>query len=84
MKTPTRSRPGWTAFAIGVCVLALVGCSPWFWGGAATGAAGGSAAYEYQNKRALDQLERQLEKGKISREEYLRRKREIDERSLIY
>jgi len=48
-------------------------------GGAAVG-----GAYEYQNKRALDRLEHQRASGRISEREYQRRRREIDDRSLIY
>ncbi|MFW6244104.1 MAG: hypothetical protein ACOC15_03090 [Desulfovibrionales bacterium] len=54
--------------------LGSSGCSKWFWGGAATGAAGAGAAYEYQNKRQMDQLEEDYEQGRIDREEYDRRK----------
>ncbi|SET35106.1 hypothetical protein SAMN05216326_12214 [Nitrosomonas marina] len=46
------------------------------------GAAGG--AYEYQNKRQLDELEREFSDGIISREEYLKRKKQINEGSVIY
>jgi len=48
-------------------------------GGAAVG-----GAYEYQNKRALDRLERQRRTGRISEREYHRRRKEIDDRSLFY
>lgn len=48
-------------------------------GGAAVG-----GAYEYQNKRAIDRLERQRASGYISEREYQRRRREIDDRSIIY
>ncbi len=72
-----------------IIVLALLlslnfGCSRSFVGGAAVGAGGTGAAYEYQNKRALDELESDFKKGKITQEEYLRRKDEIQKRSLIY
>ena len=49
-----------------------------------TGAAAGGAAYEYSNKRAMDELEADYEAGLITREEYERRKQQIDERSLVY
>ncbi len=64
--------------------LGSSGCSKWFWGGAATGAAGAGAAYEYQNKRQMDQLEEDYEQGRIDREEYERRKEQIEEGSIIY
>jgi len=60
----------------------LVGCA--FLGGAAAGAAGTSAAYEYQQKQALDELDRELERGKISSDEYRRRKKELQDRSIVY
>lgn len=50
----------------------------------ATGAAVGGAAYEYSNKRAMDELKNDYESGQISREEYERRKEEIEKRSLVY
>lgn len=52
-------------------------------GGAAVGAAAGGA-YEYSNKRALENLREDYEKGEISKEEYERRKREIEKRSAVY
>jgi len=60
------------------------GCSERFLVGGAVGAAAAGGAYEYQNKKALNELERDLESGRISREEYRRRREEIDRRSLIY
>lgn len=50
----------------------------------ATGAAVGGAAYEYSNKRAMDELKKEYNSGQISREEYERRKRDIEKRSLVY
>lgn len=50
----------------------------------ATGAAVGGAAYEYSNKRAMDELKKDFNSGQISQEEYERRKREIEKRSLVY
>lgn len=49
-----------------------------------TGAGIGGAAYEYSNKRAMDDLRDDYEDGKITREEYERRKKKIDDRSLVY
>jgi hypothetical protein len=71
------------AGALGLA-LALTGCSGWFWGGAAAGAAGAGAYYEHENKEALDDLERQYERGEISKDEYFRRKKEIQDRSIVY
>lgn len=50
----------------------------------ATGAAVGGAAYEYSNKRAMDELKQDYESGRITREEYERRKNEIEGRSIVY
>jgi hypothetical protein len=62
--------------------VALSGCA--FGAGAAAGAGAAGAGYEYQNKQALDELDDDYAEGKISREEYLRRKREIDDKSIVY
>lgn len=48
------------------------------------GAGIGGAAYEYSNKRAMDDLRDDYEKGRITREEYDRRKKEIEKRSVVY
>lgn len=50
----------------------------------ATGAAVGGAAYEYSNKRAMDELEKDYQAGRIKRAEYERRKKEIEKRSVVY
>ncbi len=67
--------------------LTFFGCSR-FMGGAATGAAvgvlGTGAAYEYQNKRQMDQLELEYSEGKITEEEYNLRKEQIQRGSIIY
>lgn len=70
--------------AIGVSLPAGAGCSRSFLAGSATGAAGAGAAYEYSNKRQLDSLERSYQEGQISRDEYLRRRDEIERRSIVY
>lgn len=49
-----------------------------------TGVGVGGAAYEYSNKKAMDELKEDYEEGRISREEYERRKEEIEDRSLVY
>ena len=58
------------------------GCA--FLGGAAVGAAGAGAGYEYRTKQQLDRLKEDYEAGKMTREEYDTRKKEIEEGSLIY
>ena len=50
----------------------------------AAGAAVGGAAYEYSNKRAMDALKEDYQSGRLTREEYERRKSEIEGRSLVY
>jgi hypothetical protein len=63
-------------------IMLVGGCG--FWGGAAVGAAGAGAAYEYSNKEQLEELEEDYEEGNITREEYEARKEEIEEGSIVY
>jgi hypothetical protein len=74
----------WLVLGLALTVTFAAGCSRSFYGGAAVGAGGAGAAYEYQNKKALNDLEDDLEAERIDQDEYLRRKKEIQERSLIY
>jgi len=70
--------------AVALCAgigLAVSGCSTKQVVG---GAAVGGAAYEYSNKRAMDALKEDYDKGRITREEYDRRKKEIEKRSIVY
>lgn len=67
-----------------VFALGTTGCNKWFWGGAAAAGAAGAGAYEYSNKEALEDLEDDYEDGRISREEYERRRKEIEDRSVVY
>lgn len=74
-------------FLIVVVSLPLVfaiGCSREVVGGAALGAGAAGAAYEYSNKERLEDLRQEYENGQISRDEYQRRKQEIEGKSLIY
>jgi hypothetical protein len=64
--------------------LAQTGCSPQFWGGTALGALGAGGGYEYNNKRQMDNLEDDYRAGRIGREEYNDRKRQIERGSIIY
>jgi hypothetical protein len=66
----------------GACVQA--GCSPEFWGGTAVGALGAGGGYEYNNKRQMDRIEDDYRAGRMGREEYEDRKRQIERGSLIY
>lgn len=65
-------------------VTSLIGTGCAFLGGAAVGALGAGAAYEVQAKRQMDRLEEDYKAGRITREEYLDRKRQIEAGSLIY
>jgi uncharacterized membrane protein len=49
-----------------------------------SGAAGGAGGYELANKRAMDQLEEDYQAGRITQDEYERRKEEIEGRSAVY
>lgn len=61
--------------------LAISGCTTREVAGTA---AGGAAGYEYSNKRAMDQLEEDYRAGRINKEDYERRKEEIEGRSAVY
>jgi hypothetical protein len=62
--------------------LAQGGCA--FLGGAATGALATSAGYEINSKRQMDRLEDDYKNERISRQEYLKRKEQIEKGSIIY
>jgi len=55
-----------------------------FIGGAAVGALGTGAAYEYNAKRQMDKLEEDYKNERISRKEYESRKKQIEAGSIIY
>jgi hypothetical protein len=65
-----------------LAAVAQSGCA--FLGGAATGALATGAGYEYNAKRQMDRLDEDLRGGRISREEYNDRKRQIERGSVIY
>jgi len=50
----------------------------------AAGAGAAAGTYEYKNKEALDKLQQQYQDGKISKQEYLQRKKEIEKGSFVY
>ena len=62
--------------------LGQSGCA--FLGGAAVGAGGTGAAYEYQAYRQMQQLEEDYKNERISRAQYEERKRQIEAGSIIY
>jgi hypothetical protein len=87
MRDTARRRRRGRRLLLAACCAALVGPGPIgcaFLGGVAVGAAGTGTAYEVKNKQALDRLDQDFADGRISREEYLRRKREIEEGSAVY
>jgi len=63
---------------------ATAGCSTNEVAGGLLGGAAVGGAYEYSNKRALEDLREEYESGEITREEYERRRRDIEKRSIIY
>ena len=62
--------------------LGQSGCA--FLGGAAVGAGGTGAAYEYNAYRQMQQLEADYKAERISRRVYEERKKQIEAGSLIY
>jgi hypothetical protein len=64
-------------------ILGVTGCSSKA-GNIGLGAGAAGAAYEYSNKRQIEQLDKDLQEGKISKEEYDRRRKEIESRSIVY
>jgi hypothetical protein len=71
-----------TFLVVALCA-ALCGCNPWFWGGAGVGALGTGAAYEHENRKALEDLDEEFERGEITKDEYLRRKHELEGTSIL-
>jgi hypothetical protein len=69
-------------------VLALaVGLGQWgceFIGGAAVGALGTSAGYEYNAHSKMNQLENDYKNERISRKEYESRKSQLEKGSVLY
>jgi hypothetical protein len=63
-------------------ILASTGCA--FLGGAAVGALGAGAGYEFQAHRQMERLEEDYKAGRITREEYLDRKQQIEKGSILY
>jgi hypothetical protein len=68
--------------AIALTAVAASGCE--FAAGAGTGALATGAGYEIQAHRQLNRLEDDYKSGKIDREEYEKRKQQIERGSLIY
>lgn len=53
-------------------------------GNVALGAGAAGAAYEYSNREQIQQLDKDLQEGRISQDEYNRRRAEIEKRSIAY
>ena len=67
-----------TLLMLGLLLPVMTGC------GVFVGAAGAGAGYEYQNKKQLELLEDDYKAGNIDKEEYLKRKKDIESGSIIY
>ena len=65
---------------IAILLLSLYGCE--FIGGAAVGALGTSAAYEYNAYKNDRELDEDFRSGRISRHDYEARKRQVDKGSI--
>jgi hypothetical protein len=65
-----------------VASMAQWGCE--FLGGAAVGSLATGAGYEYNSKRQMDRLEDDYRSERISRQEYERRKSQIEKGSIVY
>jgi len=78
MKAHARVEPFLLMVVIGITQL---GCSG-LWAGA--GAAGTATAYEAHSKYELDKLKHDYESGKITKEEYEARQKQIRKDSLVY
>jgi hypothetical protein len=68
-------------------LLMLASFSHWgceFLGGAAVGSLATGAGYEINANRQMDRLEDDFRRGRISREEYQDRKRQVERGSIIY
>jgi hypothetical protein len=69
---------------VSVLVIGLTQSGCWFLGGAALGAAGTGAAYEYNAHEQMEKLEADYKAERISRKEYEARKKQIEAGSIIY
>ena len=69
---------------VSVLVIGLTQSGCWFLGGAAVGAAGTGAAYEYNAHSQMSKLEDDYKAERISRREYDSRNSRIEKGSIIY
>lgn len=72
------------SLALAFLLSGLIASGCQFAGGAATGALATGAGYELQARRQMNQLEDDFKSGKIDREEYESRKRQIERGSIVY
>ncbi len=73
------------SFTVILFALATVlGCSAEFWGGAGTGVLGTGAGYELRARQQIEQLEKDLEAGRITQEEFDIRKDQVERGSVVY
>jgi len=70
-----------------LALLTLLSLSQWgceFLGGAAVGSLATGAGYEYNAKRQMDKLEDDYKHERITRNEYEKRKAQIEKGSILY
>lgn len=68
-------------------LIMLASLSQWgceFLGGAAVGGLATGAGYEVNANRQMDRLEDDYRRGRMSREEYQDRKRQVERGSILY
>lgn len=70
-------------FVLAVAGLTSLGCSGQFWGGAAGGAVGAGAGYEYNVHKEMKRIDEALAAGSMTQEEYNIRKDQIERMSII-
>jgi len=68
---------------LAIVALSLLGCSAEFWGGAAGGAVGAGAGYEYKVNKEMKRIDDALRAGEMSQTEYNIRKDQIQRMSVI-
>jgi hypothetical protein len=70
-------------FLLTIAGVTLMGCSGQFWGGAAGGAVGAGAGYEYNANKEMKRIDAALKDGKMTQQEYDIRKNQIERMSII-
>ncbi len=67
-----------------IAAFATVGCSNRAAVGTAVGAGVAGIGYEAYNKKRIEDNEEDFREGRITREQYEKRKHEIEDRSVVY